>query len=434
MSDTRSRRILVIDDNESIHEDFRKIIGDSERADSSLRGLAAAFFGAETKTKELTAYKIDSVLQGQEGVEKVRKAKENNCPYALSFVDMRMPPGWDGLETIEHLWEVDPDLQVVICTAYSDHSWEEIVESLGENHRLLVLKKPFDAIEVRQLTCALIRKWEAEREAEFKLSELQRMTKNELLVKAGELAERTADLAATNRQLEAKNEEMAHFVYTVSHDLKSPLVTMKGFVGVLKEQLGSEDDDVVTDSIGRIEKSASHMGRLIEDLLELSRAGRVRGKMEPVDISVLVRELTDGLQRQLEELGTTLEIHDDMPEITADRTAMSRVFDNLLHNAIKYGAQGPHSKITVGSEVVGDEVRFFVKDNGPGIAAEYHKKIFGLFQRLDSDQDGTGVGLAIVAKLMGMHNGRVWVESSPGDGATFWLSFDAPCLAVSDRS
>ena len=147
-----------------------------------------------------------------------------------------------------------------------------------------------------------------------------------------------------------------------------------------------------------------------------------------------MRELTANFQSQLEEAGTTLEIQDGMPEIVADRTAISRVFENLLNNAIKYACKGRHSKITVGSETLDDEVRFFVKDNGPGIAAEYHTKIFGLFQRLDSDQDGTGVGLTIVSKIMQVHNGRVWVESSPGEGATFWLSFDTACEVVCDDS
>ena len=434
MSDTRNRRILLIDDNGSIHEDFRKILGGSGRVDSSLEETEAALFGAETSTKEVTEYEIDSAFQGQEGVEDVRKAKEANCPYAMSFVDMRMPPGWDGLETILNLRKADPDLQVVICTAYSDYSWEEIVEQLGENDRLLVLKKPFDAVEVRQLACALTRKWETERKAELKLSEVQRTAEEEIRVKAGELQERTTDLAVTNRALERKNQEMEQFVYTVSHDLKSPLVTMKGFVGVLKEDLGTEENDLVMDSVRRIENAACHMSRLIEDLLKLSRAGRRRGKTEPVDVSLLVHELIANSQAYLEGLGTTLEIHDEMPEIVADRAALSRVFENLLNNAIKYGCQGPQSKMTVGSETLDDEVRFFVKDNGPGIAPEYHKKIFGLFQRLDSDQDGTGVGLAIVEKIMQVHNGRVWVESSPGKGATFWLSFDTAREAVSDHS
>ncbi len=135
--------------------------------------------------------------------------------------------------------------------------------------------------------------------------------------------------------------------------------------------------------------------------------------------------ITVDLFEHLEGLGTALEIQDDLPEIVADREAIGRVFENLLSNAVKYGLNLDGTKISVGSQTVDGEVRYFVRDNGPGIAPEYHEKIFELFQRLDGDQDGTGVGLAIVAKIMRVHNGRVWVESSPGEGATFWLAFDS---------
>ena len=253
----------------------------------------------------------------------------------------------------------------------------------------------------------------------------------ELLANRLELQNRSADLASINGELERKNEEMAQFVYTVSHDLKSPLVTMKGFVGVLNEDLSTGDIDLARDSLSRIDKAATHMSRLIEDLLRLSRAGRTRGDVTLVDVSAMLRDVTVDLRPRLEELGTTLVIEDGMPEIMADREAISRVFENLLNNAVKYGCTGPDSRIEVGSETVDGEVRYFVRDNGPGVAPEYHEKVFGLFQRLESDQDGTGIGLAIVAKIMHAHEGRVWVESSPGDGATFWLAFDTAREAVS---
>ncbi len=303
----------------------------------------------------------------------------------------------------------------------------------GETSEVEILRNDGETIVAEMRVAEIM--WEGEAAYLASLREIteRKRVQEELVVKTAALQERTADLAATNRELERKNQEMEQFVYTVSHDLKSPLVTMKGFVGVLKEDLctGKNDLVMVMDSIGRVERAATRMSRLIEDLLRLSRAGQRGGKMEPLDVSVLVRELSVGLQPRLEELETTLEIHDEMPEIIADRTAISRVFENLLNNAIKYGCKGPHSKITVGSQVLDDEVRIFVKDNGPGIATKEHKKIFGLFQRLDSSEEGTGVGLAIVAKIMEVHNGRVWVESSPGKGATFWLSLDTARQAVS---
>ena len=145
----KNRRILVIDDNQQIHGDFRKILL-PKSADSALNDLRAAVLGKASQGLEPIVYEVDSALQGQDGVAMASRALGQENPYALAFVDMRMPPGWDGIETIENLWKVAPETEVVICTAYSDYSWEDIERRLGQSDRLLILKKPFDNAEVRQ--------------------------------------------------------------------------------------------------------------------------------------------------------------------------------------------------------------------------------------------------------------------------------------------
>ncbi|MEM9416241.1 MAG: EAL domain-containing protein [Planctomycetota bacterium] len=173
----RTRRVLVIDDTESIHDDFRMTLA-PPKADASLALEAAAIFGDETPEalpSDAQDFVIDSAYQGEDGCKKVCHALAHGDPYAVAFVDMRMPPGWDGLETIERLWEVDPDLQIVICSAYSDYSWEDIIQRLGVNDQLLLLKKPFDTAEVSQLAVALTQKWELAQQAGMKFSELQGM-------------------------------------------------------------------------------------------------------------------------------------------------------------------------------------------------------------------------------------------------------------------
>lgn len=150
-------RLLVIDDNRAIHEDFRKILIPNP-ALSALESMEADLFGADVEIKERQCFTIDSAFQGKEGLELVRAAMAKSLPYALAFVDMRMPPGWDGIETIQHIWEEDPELQVVICSAYSDHSWSEISHRLGNSDRLLILKKPFDNVEITQMAHAMSRK------------------------------------------------------------------------------------------------------------------------------------------------------------------------------------------------------------------------------------------------------------------------------------
>jgi CheY-like chemotaxis protein len=156
---TTNRRILIIDDNRAIHEDFGKILGPSEAPNSSLSALEDELFGETAPTQPKEGFQMSSAYQGQEALEMVLSGEKEGRPFAMAFVDVRMPPGWDGVETISRIWEVSPNLQTVICTAYSDYSWEQIIERLGKNDRLLILRKPFDPVEVQQLACNLTEKW-----------------------------------------------------------------------------------------------------------------------------------------------------------------------------------------------------------------------------------------------------------------------------------
>ena len=156
-------RVLIIDDNPTIHGDIRKILC-PRRADTEMLDLAEALFGEPEAAVQQDSFRMDSALQGQEGLAMVERALAENDPYSLAFVDVRMPPGWDGIETIRQIWKVYPELQVVICTAYSDRSWGEIVNTVGHSDGLLILKKPFDNVEVLQLAHALTRKWTLARE------------------------------------------------------------------------------------------------------------------------------------------------------------------------------------------------------------------------------------------------------------------------------
>src|SRR5437867_7733441 len=140
-----NRRILVIDDNRAIHADFRKIFNPAEEDESALADAEAALFGdAAPCPASQPGFELDSAFQGQEGLALIQQALEEKRPYAMAFVDVRMPPGWDGIETISRIWQEYADLQVVVCTAYSDYSWEQMVEQLGHSDRLVILKKPFD--------------------------------------------------------------------------------------------------------------------------------------------------------------------------------------------------------------------------------------------------------------------------------------------------
>ena len=190
-----NRRILVIDDNESIHMDYRKILTTSHSdVDSDLQDLSDSLFGETTVVSEEPEFEIHSAHQGEEGCDLVRRSLEENKPFAMVFVDMRMPPGWNGLETMERLWEADPNLQIVICTAFSDNSWTKINDRVKYRERLLILKKPFDSIEVRQLAIALTLKWNLERQAQQKLRAIVETARDGIITFDGE-----GDICSCNR-------------------------------------------------------------------------------------------------------------------------------------------------------------------------------------------------------------------------------------------
>jgi CheY-like chemotaxis protein len=196
-SDVLHRRILVIDDNQAIHQDFRKIFGARGQAEAALSEAESALFNEPSTDIARIEFQIDSAFQGQEGLTQVQKALKENHPYSLIFVDGRMPPGWDGIETTVRIWEEDPEVQIVICTAYSDYSWDEMVAKLPKSDQLLILKKPFDTIEVLQMAHAMTEKWRLHQAVKFKLQHLQ------LQVEA-----RTRVLEAANAKLKTEIESL----------------------------------------------------------------------------------------------------------------------------------------------------------------------------------------------------------------------------------
>jgi CheY-like chemotaxis protein len=189
----KNLRILVIDDNRAIHEDFKKVLG-SSRARSDLDEVEAGLFGPSEPKQQGASFELDSAFQGQEGLAMVTKAVADGRPYAMAFVDVRMPPGWNGIETVERIWECDHEIEIVLCTAYSDFSWEEISGRLTHPERLLILRKPFDPLEVRQLAYGLTSKWFLRRQATCRMQDLEIMVE-----------ERMRELEA----LKAKLEEVA---------------------------------------------------------------------------------------------------------------------------------------------------------------------------------------------------------------------------------
>src|SRR5437016_3691838 len=171
----KNSRVLIVDDNPAIHDDFKKILGAPKESNFDFAKAEEELFGEQSPAAghEANSFLFDSAFQGKEGLELVKKSLQTSERYSMAFVDVRMPPGWDGVETTAKIWEVDPDLQIVICTAYSDCSWDDMLNRLGRSDRLLILKKPFDTIEVVQLANSLTRKWQLLQESKNKVADLE---------------------------------------------------------------------------------------------------------------------------------------------------------------------------------------------------------------------------------------------------------------------
>lgn len=224
-------------------------------------------------------------------------------------------------------------------------------------------------------------------------------------------------------ELEDKNTELERFAYTVSHDLRSPLVTIKGFLGYLERDAVTGDTSRLKDDMQRISNAVGKMQDLLNDLLELSRIGRLMNELEDIPFADLAQDAMDIVHGQLDERHVTVQTHPNLPIVHGDRQRLTEVLQNLLDNAVKYIGDQPEPLIEIGQD--GDENGMpvlFVKDNGMGIPPEYHEQIFGLFNQLDAKSDGTGIGLAIVKRVIEFHGGRIWVESEGNAGSTFYFT------------
>jgi len=423
-------RILIIDDNPNIHRDFETILIEEEENDS-LNALRNEVLGKEADNlAPRNMYELAFASQGDEGCQKISEACREGRPYEMAFVDMRMPPGWDGLRTIENLWKIDPRLQIVICTAYSDYSWADIRDRLGKSENLLILKKPFDSAEVAQLASALTEKWVLAERASIKMEQLENMVRertdeleqiNEKLKK--EIDERKQAQQRQDeliRKVDAINKDLKDFASIVSHDLKAPLRGIKSLATWMLDDAGDRLGDEITEQMHLLLDRVELMYRLIDGVLKYSRAGRTEGEPVRVDLNEFIREAIDMLDAPD---NVTITVQNDMPVIYCLETQFMQLFQNLISNAIKY-MDKPEGRINIGWIEEDGFWKFSVADNGPGIEEKHFERIFKMFQSLAVTEDfrGTGVGLTVAKKIVELHGGSIWVESKVGEGSTFFFT------------
>lgn len=227
-------------------------------------------------------------------------------------------------------------------------------------------------------------------------------------------------------ELEARNAELERFTYTVSHDLKSPLITIRGFLGHIEQAAVEGRVEAVRADMDRVYKSTAKMHQLLDDLLELSRIGRLAKPPEETPFEAIVRDALDRTHGRITAQKVSVEVEASLPTVCVDRDRLVEVMQNLIDNAAKFMGSEPDPRIRIGTRCVGDELAFFVQDNGPGIEARYHDRVFNLFDKLDPKSSGTGVGLALVKRIVEVHGGRIWVESNrPDKGSTFLFTLGA---------
>ncbi len=224
-------------------------------------------------------------------------------------------------------------------------------------------------------------------------------------------------------ELEAKNAELERFTYTVSHDLKSPLVTISGFLGYIEKDALSEDQEHLMRDLGRIRQAVEKMHELLNDLLELSRIGRISNEPVEIEFATIVKDALEMLEGPIAARKVVIDFADEGLKISGDRIRLTEVIQNLVENAVKFMGDQPHPKIRIGSQRDANGYPiFFVQDNGIGIEAQYQDRVFGLFNKLNTNTDGTGIGLALVKRIIEFHRGRIWLQSEPGKGSTFYFT------------
>ena len=391
-----NRLILAVDDDAGVREAYAEVFRPPVQTSSELARLAEQVLGlAPPERPSPTPFRLESCPSGPAALERLETLLDAGDPPAVAFVDMRMPPGWDGLATIERLWQRDPRLQCVICTAYSDHSWDQITARLGITDRLLILKKPFDRIEILQMAEALCAKWSGARLAEERLVELE--------VQQGQVRQ--------GQRMEA----LGRLAGGVAHDFNNLLSAIIGFSELALQRLPAGQP--ARPKIEQVLRAGLQAADITKQLLGFSR----RQAMAPSVVDVAT-EVTSQLAMIRHLMGDHIVLQPSISgpcPVLIDRSQLQQVVINLLINARDAMPNGGVVEVRTG--MVDEYVRLEVADQGPGIPAEIIDRIFDPFFTTKEPGQGTGLGLAMVHGIVHQSGGTVAVVSPPGRGAIFTI-------------
>ncbi len=386
----------MVDDEPEIIEAYQKVLSVPLESNESLQldEMARELFIEKSETS-LTegpevGFLVSTARQGKDAVTAVTEAVKRKAPFSVAFVDMRMPPGIDGLETARQILEIDSEIELVFVTAYTDRTRQEIIEALG-NRRFFYLKKPFDPDEVRQMAESLSFRWKTAREYE----ELQRMK--------------------------------SEFIATVSHELRTPLSSIAGFIDLIIEGDAGPVTKEQQEFLEIVAANAARMESIVSDLLDVEKIMQQKMTLhtETLNLTDHLLEICNSFKTMAQKKGLTLET--DLEKnivIQGDREGLTRIFANLLSNAVKYTQSGwVRMKLILQEE----GVTVTVSDSGIGISEQDLPRLFTRFFRVDSkytrETGGTGLGLVIVKSLVELHQGHIEVKSELHKGTEFVVTF-----------
>jgi two-component system NtrC family sensor kinase len=467
MTSTTNHRLLIVDDNHAIHDDFHKIFAPPDATTGALDDLEATLLDTPVASgPAMPPFELVSAFQGREALEHVIAAIAAERPFALAFIDMRMPPGWDGLETIERIWQVDPDIQIVICSAYSDHSWSDLHARLGPRESLLILKKPFDTLEVVQCAHALTTKWALARRVRAHVDELEGMVsaRTQQLVQANAaLAEhiRVRERMETELRLSQKLEAVGQLAAGIAHEINTPIQYVAdnlqflrdGMVALstmahdmltaaataaattaatapLAEQLAAlaakADLDYLTQeippSLDSVRDGVSRIAKIVRAMKELAHPGP--REATAVDLPHALEnalEVTAASYRYVADVKTEFAT---MPPVVCFGSDLNQVFLNLIVNAahaIEDKRDG-RGRLGIQTSIDGDDAVIAISDTGAGIPEANRERIFDAFFTTKEVGRGTGQGLAISRSIIvDRHGGTLTFDSTVGVGTTFYV-------------
>ena len=431
---SRSARILVVDDQPAIHHDFARVLAAAGSA--AIDVLEAELLG---RPVEPPRYVLAGADQGLRAVELVREAVARDERFDLAFVDARMPPGIDGIETVRRLWEVDDTLHVVLCTAYADYQWDDIERAIGITDQFLILKKPFDPLEVRQLAAALTQKARlvrAQRSHVAQLADLVEARTRELqgaveaLRVEGEQRADAERLAARAQQMQA----LGRLTAGIAHEINNPLQVVRGHLEMLDDELDRRGMD---DLLRRLRVAISSTDRIAAIVGEVRLFATPQETVgQPVDVEKVVDGALTLLARSTPPRVEISLSADRVGPVLAIEHRLAQVIVNVLENAFAaFGAVAdrPH-RIAIRLASAGPgEVLVEVADTGEGIPPEHLAKVFEPFFTTRAIGRGSGLGLSICKGIVESFGGRIEIASQRGVGTTVRISLPrAPALPTVD--